>query len=141
MGRHAEPADKERPRAPAVSILSLSVAVLLAAAAPTWTQQGPSPEQETTRYVEFLKTQNIEATTEALRKYLQGLYPSEAHKKRVGELIRQLGSPRWVDQLAALGRVFLRQESLERDVGGRRIGVVLAQIGIGELLGLDRQVQ
>ena len=121
MGRHADLADKERPRTPAASILSLSVAVLLAAAAPAWTQQrvspiatpakaattapasrpassGPSPELEARLYVEILKTQGVEATTEALRKYLQSLYPSEAQKKRVEELIRQLGSRRWVER-------------------------------------------
>ena len=124
MGRHAKPADKERPGTPAVSTLSLSVAVLLAAAAPTWAQQrvspiitpakaattapasrpassGPSPEQEARPYVEILKTRGLEATTEALRKYLQGLHPSEAQKKRVKELIRQLGSRRWVERESA----------------------------------------
>jgi len=113
-----------RPRMRTVSILLLTVAVLLAAAAPTWTQQrtspittsakaattasasrpassGPSPEQEARAYVEILKTQSVEATTEALRKYLQGLHPTEAQKKRVKELIRQLGSPRWRERDSA----------------------------------------
>ncbi len=118
MGRHAKPADKERPGTPAVSMLLLSIAVLLAAAAPTWAKQkvspiitpakaattapaSPSPEQETRPYVEILKTRDLEATTEALRKYFQGLHPSEAQKKRVKELIRQLGSQRWVERESA----------------------------------------
>ena len=124
MGRHANLPDREPLGTSAASILSLIVAVLLAAAAPGWTGQnasplptpakaattvpadrpassGRSPEGEAGPYVEILKAQGVEATTEGLRKYLEALHPTEAQKARVKKLIRQLGSPRWHERDSA----------------------------------------
>ncbi len=46
-----------------------------------------------------------------------------------------------VDQHGALTGVFLREDSFDRDFGESRVGVVAAEIGVGELHGFNLLMQ
>jgi len=63
---------------------------------------GPAASgQQAGSYVEILKAQGVEATTQGLRRYLDDLHPSEAQKERGKKLVRQLGSPVWGERDSA----------------------------------------
>ena len=51
------------------------------------------------------------------------------------------GGPLRIDQLGALPGVILRDEFRERHLGEIHVGVVDGPIFVGQLLGLDEQVQ